>query len=74
MQISFLGWLSIILSISSITSLAWFSEVVRSIEEAKGSCSACARRSDAIWALLAVSSAMINISLGPAKESIPVEP
>ena len=44
------------------------------MEDAKGSCSACARRSDATCALWAVSSAMINISLGPAKESIPVEP
>ncbi len=44
------------------------------IDEAKGSCSACASRSDAIWVLWADSSAIINISLGPAKESIPVEP
>ena len=48
--------------------------MVRSIEEAKGSCSACASKSDAICVLWAVSSAIINISLGPANESIPVEP
>jgi len=59
---------------SSESSFAWFFDVVRSIEEANGSCSACASKSDAICVLLAVSSAMINISLGPAKESIPVEP
>ena len=46
----------------------------KSIEEANGSCSACANKSDAIWELLAVLSAMINISLGPANESIPVNP
>ena len=74
MQISFLGWSSIFLLISSKTSLACFFDVVRSIEEAKGSCSACANKSDAICVLRADSPAIINISLGPAKESIPVEP
>ena len=61
LQISFLGWLSIILLTSSKTSIAWLFDVVRSIEEAKGSCSACASKSDAMWVLLAVLSAMNNI-------------
>ena len=49
-------------------------DVVNKIDDALTSCSACANKSAAIISELAVLSAIIRTSLGPATMSIPTSP
>ena len=60
--------------ISLVRNFGISGSVVINIAAARGSCSACASKSAAIWSTSADLSAIIKTSLGPAKESIPTFP
>ena len=73
-MISALGASSVFLSTNSKTSSAKFSSSVTKKHDALGSCSACDNMSVAIYSALAVLSASISTSDGPAGNSMSTSP